>query len=85
MAEDFSAAFDDVFFVNVALIIIVAYLAGLLPLSMLCCQLFTYSVVLTKHAIDLQMFKIEGSSSKFTKRLSVLNSVARGWVWCIRM
>ena len=62
------AAFDDVFFVNVALIIGVAYLAGLLPLSMLCCQLFAYSVVLTKHAIDLQMFKIEGSSSKFTEK-----------------
>ena len=62
------AAFDDVFFVNVALIIGVAYLAGVLPLSMLCCQLFAYSVVLTKHAIDLQMFKIEGSSSKFTEK-----------------
>jgi len=62
------AAFDDVFFVNVALIIGVAYLAGVLPLSILCCQLFAYSVVLTKHAVDLQMFKIEGSSSKVTEK-----------------
>ncbi len=61
------AAFDDVFFVNVALVIGVAYFTGVLPLSMLCCQLFAYSVVLTKHAIDLQMFKIEGSSSKITE------------------